>query len=206
MKTCNKCGTQAEDQSNFCTSCGSSDFTVVETNNEQPIQQFNVQAQGYQPTYAPVYPAQNLENDKGNGNILFGIVGAFLFSLIGGLLYFLAYQVGVIAGVCGLVIFVLANVGYNLFAKGNKNSTASLIVSIIMTIVTIFLAEYFSISFEIFQVFKDQGVTIFDAIASTPRFLSDDELAAAFAKDLVYAYIFGFIASVSVIVKARKKK
>lgn len=33
MKKCNKCGAQVEDQSNFCTSCGGSDFSVIATNN-----------------------------------------------------------------------------------------------------------------------------------------------------------------------------
>lgn len=213
MKKCNKCGAQVEDQSNFCTSCGGSDFSAVVANNEQPIQQLNDQVQNYPPIYTPAYQVQNVEaddeTDKGNGNILAGIVGAFLFSLIGGLLYFVIYQIGVIAGICGLAIFVLANFGYNLFAKGNKNTIVSLVVSIIMMIVMIFLAEYVSLSFEIFQTFKDEGITIFDAIRATPEFLAEPEIGNAVAGDLAFAYIFGFIASISNIVnivKARKKK
>lgn len=213
MKKCNKCGAQVEDQSNFCTSCGGSDFSAVVANNEQPIQQLNDQVQNYPPIYTPAYQVQNVEandeTDKGNGNILAGVVGAFLFSLIGGLLYFVIYQIGVIAGICGLLIFVLANFGYNLFAKGNKNTIVSLVVSIIMMIVMIFLAEYVSLSFEIFQTFKDEGITIFDAIRATPEFLAEPEIGNAVAGDLAFAYIFGFIASISNIVnivKARKKK
>jgi len=213
MKKCNKCGAQVEDQSNFCTLCGGSDFSAVATNNEQPIQQLNEQVQNYPPIYTPAYQVQEVEagdeTDKGNGNILAGVVGAFLFSLIGGLLYFVIYQIGVIAGICGLAIFVLANFGYNLFAKGNKNTIVSLVVSIIMMIVMIFLAEYVSLSFEIFQTFKDEGITIFDAIRATPEFLAEPEIGNAVAGDLAFAYIFGFIASISNIVnivKARKKK
>ena len=213
MKKCSKCGAQVEDQSNFCTSCGGSDFSAIESNIEQPIQQLNSQVQNYPPIYTPVYQVQNAgtydETDKGNGNILAGVVGAFLFSLIGGLLYFVIYQVGVIAGICGLAIFVLANFGYNLFAKGNKNTIVSLVVSIVMMIVMIFLAEYVSLSFEIFQTFKDEGITIFDAIRATPEFLAEPEIGNAVAGDLAFAYIFGFIASISNIVnivKARKKK
>lgn len=213
MKKCNKCGAQVEDQSNFCTSCGSSDFSAIATNSEQPIQQLSDQVQNYPPIYTPAYQVQNVEadneTDKGNGNILAGIVGAFLFSMIGGLLYFVIYQIGVIAGICGLAIFVLANFGYNLFAKGNKNTIISLIVSIVMMILMIFLAEYVSLSFEIFQTFKDEGITIFDAIRATPEFLAEPEIGEAVAGDLAFAYIFGFIASISNIVnivKARKKK
>ena len=212
MKMCNKCRAQVEDQSNFCTSCGGSDFSAIATNNEQPIQQLNEQVQNYPPIYIPTYQTQTVEpaeQDLGNGNVIAGIVGAFLFALIGGLLYFVIYQIGVIAGICGLAIFVLANFGYNLFAKGNKNTIVSLVVSIVMMIVMIFLAEYVSLSFEIFQTFKDEGITIFDAIRATPEFLAEPEIGNAVAGDLAFAYIFGFIASISNIVnivKARKKK
>ena len=44
--------------------------------------------------------------NKGNGNILAGAVGAFLFALIGGVLYFVVYQIGFIAGICGYNAFL----------------------------------------------------------------------------------------------------
>ena len=179
----------------------------------QQAQQLD-QGQTYPPIFAPTYQVQNVENndeeDNGNGNILAGFVGAFLFSIIGGLLYFVLYQIGIIAGICGLAIFVLANFGYGLFAKTkNKASIVGLIAAIVATIVMIFLAEYVSLSFEIFQAYKDQGITIFDAIRATPEFLAEPEIGNAVAGDLAFAYIFGFIASISNIVnivKARKKK
>lgn len=156
-----------------------------------------------EPTTAAVPATPSL----GNGNVIAGIVGAFLFALIGGLLYFIVYQIGIIAGICGLVIFVLANFGYNLFAKGDKNTMIGLIVSIIMMIAMIFLAEYISISYAIFQAYKDYGITIFDAIRLTSKSFENPEAASAIAQDLAFAYIFGIVASISNIVnivKARK--
>ena len=139
MKKCNVCGTQTEDQTKFCAACGSSDFSVTESEIVNSAQDVS-------------------ELETGHGNIIAGIVGAFLFSLIGGLLYFVVYQIGIIAGICGLVIFVLANFGYGLFAKTkNKASLVALIVSIVSMIVMIFLAEYFCLSFEIFRVFIKIG-------------------------------------------------
>ena len=150
------------------------------------------------------------EGKRGSENILAGIVGAFLFSIMGGLLYFVLYQAGIIAGICGLVIFILANFGYGLFAKTKNNvSIVGLVASIIAMIVMIYAAEYFCISFEIFQVYKDQGITVFDAIRVTPEFLAEPEIGEAVAEDLAFAYIFGFIATISNIVnivKERKKK
>ena len=36
-------------------------------------------------------------------NVLAGAVGAFLFSLVGGILWFLLYQIGFLAAVSGLI-------------------------------------------------------------------------------------------------------
>lgn len=197
MKRCNKCGAQLYDQDNVCTYCGSAEISTVGA----PEQAYNQQ---------PVNNAGPVQENGGNENIIAGVVGAFLFALLGGVLYFLIYQLGIIAGVCGLVMFVLANFGYNLFAKpGNKNSTVGLVVSIIAMAVMIYLSEYFCISFEIFQIYKDQGITIFDAIRAMPSFLEEPAIKDAFAGDLVFAYIFGVIASlgnIASIAKSKKKK
>lgn len=209
MKTCNNCSTQVDDNAKFCPTCGSSNLVA----QNATIQQFD-QVQTNTPVYNPAYQMENTqsydEENSGSENILAGIVGAFLFSIIGGLLYFVIYQAGIIAGICGLVIFVLANFGYGLFAKTkNKASMVGLIASIVAMVVMIYAAEYFCISFEIFQVYKDQGITIFDAIRVTPEFLAEPEIGEAVAEDLVYAYIFGFVATISNIVnlvKERKKK
>ncbi len=209
MKTCNKCYTQVDDQARFCHSCGGSDFVV----QDAPVQQYE-QEQFYQPTYdyaTQVEDVQSVEEDtNSNGNIVAGIVGAFLLSIVGGLLYFIIYQIGFVAGICGLVTFILANFGYGLFAKTkNKASTAGLVTSILVTIVMIYLAEYFCISFEIFTVYKDQGITIFDAIRATPEFLAEAEVGTAVAKDLAFAYIFGGLTCISNVVnlvKERNKK
>lgn len=210
MKMCNTCGAQVDEQARFCPTCGSAELVETMTAAQQ-AQQLD-QGQTYPPIFATTYQVQNVENndEEDNGNILAGVIGAFLFSIIGGLLYFVLYQVGIIAGICGLAIFVLANFGYGLFAQTkNKASIAGLIAAIVATIVMIFLAEYVSLSFEIFQVYKNQGITIFDAIRATPEFLAEPEIGNAVAGDLAFAYIFGFIASISNIfniVKARKKK
>lgn len=214
MKICNHCGQQVEDQSNFCASCGSNNFTVSETAAQPIVQQeaiqsdFNQQPAGQEQSVTYAQSADSSE--KGNGNIIAGVVGAFLFSLIGGLLYFAIYQCGYIAGIIGLVIFVLANFGYNLFSKSkNKASIAGLVTSIIITVAMIFLAEYFCLSFEIYQTFKAEiDITFFDAVRATPDFLSESEVSNAFLGDLAIAYIFSFIASIGSIinaVKARKK-
>ena len=145
--------------------------------------------------------------NKGNGNILAGAVGAFLFALIGGVLYFVVYQIGFIAGICGLVIFILAYFGYGLFAKSAKNSIAGLIASIVSMLIVIFAAEYFCLSYEIFQAYKELDITFFEAVRATPDFLAEPEVQSAVIEELVIAYALGILASVGNIiniVKARK--
>ena len=44
---------------------------------------------------------KNTLND--NGKILPGIIGAFLFSLVGGILWFVLYQIGYVASISGLI-------------------------------------------------------------------------------------------------------
>jgi hypothetical protein len=214
MKTCNVCGIQAEEQDNFCQGCGSSDFSMNQEGfqtAEQPIQQpidQSVQTLPEGCAEAPSFYNQVNQPDVGNGNVLAGIVGAFLFSLLGGLLYFGIYQLGIIAGVSGLVIFVLANFGYGLFS-GTKNQVTlgGLISAIVTTIVMIYVAQYFCISSEIFSVFKEEyGITLAEAIKATPDFLAESEIRDAFIGDLVFAYVFGFIASIGTIVKLAKAR
>lgn len=203
MKRCKSCGARMDDQTRACVMCGSTD--LEETVTVEPTQQVEpVTAEG------SMTAVNNDALEQGNWNILAGAVGAFLFSIIGGALYFVIYQAGIIAGICGLVIFTLANFGYGLFARTkNKASIAGLISSVAATVVMIFLAEYFCISFEIYQAFKEFEITIFDAIRATPDFLAEAEIRSAFTEDLVFAYIFGLAASISTIVsivKARKKQ
>ena len=109
--------------------------------------------------------------------------------------------------VCGLVIFILANFGYGLFAKSAKNSIAGLIASIVSMLIVIFAAEYFCLSYEIFQAYKELDITFFEAVRATPDFLAEPEVQSAVIEELVIAYALGILASVGNIiniVKARK--
>ena len=58
-------------------------------------------------------------------NVLAGIIGAFLFSLVGGILWFVLYQIGYVASISGLVGVVCAVKGYTFFAKAKRESAFS---------------------------------------------------------------------------------
>ena len=139
-------------------------------------------------------------------NVLAGVVGAVLFSLVGGALYFIVYQLGYIAGIVGLAVFFLARVGYDLFGKAKGiNSKIRLITCIIATIVAIFVAECLCLSYEIFETYKDvYDITFFDAVAVTPDFLAEPDIYEPIIGDLAFAYIFGGLAIVSDIIAKKK--
>lgn len=137
-------------------------------------------------------PAQ----EKKHENVIAGIVGAFLFSLIGGGLYFIIYQFGYIAGICGLITVVLATFGYQLFS-GVKSSMKGIIIAIITSILAIVAAEYLALSYTIYDEFKAiYEISFFDAVRATPDFLAEGEIMAAFLKDLAVAFVLGAVASI----------
>ena len=57
------------------------------------------------------------QNTTMKENVLAGAVGAFLFALVGGILWFVLYQLGYLAAISGLVGVICAVKGYTFFAK-----------------------------------------------------------------------------------------
>ena len=70
-----------------------------------------------------------MNNEKIRENVVAGIVGAFLFSLAGGILWFLLYLMGFVAGISGLVGAVCAVKGYSVFSKKESVPSFSSIAS-----------------------------------------------------------------------------
>ena len=180
MNYCKSCGVILEEENTeLCAGCAAEESAVANT-PELPVPE----------------------------NMVAGIVGGVLFSLIGVALYFVCYQMGFIAGICGLAIFFLTGLGYDIFAKTKgKKSTARLVTCILATVVMLFAAEYLSLAYEIYDFFKDLGISFFDAFASVPDFMADPEVGNAVMEDLIFAYIFAVVAIVSELVaKAKAKK
>lgn len=195
-KFCANCGHPADEQTKFCTNCASNQFTESESNPLTPAYTLNGE-QGALP--------ESPEKEK----VLLGILGAFLFSLAGGVIYVILYQFGILAAVCGWLAFTFASVGYKLFSKTKeKYSVKSIVVSLVMLFVVILLAEYVSLAIDIYKVFsEDYHITFMTAFLSVPSFLADGEILKAVLGELGFSYVFGFIAVIGNIVnffKGRK--
>ena len=136
---------------------------------------------------------------KPGENVIAGIVGAFLFALVGGLLYFLVYQTGFIAGICGLITVVLSYLGYQLFS-GRKGSSKGVIFSVIMSVIVIAVAEYTCLAYIIYNEFESvYNINFFDAMRVTPAFLKQGEILGEVIRDLLIAYALGAVASFGTI-------
>ncbi len=207
MKICQQCGAVAQDTDRFCQMCGCSSFSEMQQQNQpvyaqqqyaQPVQQPAYTQTVQQPVFAqPVVPQAN-PVDMSNGNIPLGIIGAVLFSLAGVLLYIIVYQIGFVAGICGLAIFLLANFGYRFFAGiKHKTSMVGLITSVIVMVVMIFVAFYGAIVTSVAMEAVNYGFDFNSGLELgfelAPEVIEEGEVIS----DLIFSYVFGIVASIS---------
>ncbi|MFQ8922600.1 MAG: hypothetical protein ACLR60_11950 [Clostridium paraputrificum] len=127
-----------------------------------------------------------------NGRILFGVIGAFLGSLVGVILWILLYNFGYIASISGLVMVICAIKGYEKF--GGEINKVGMVIILIMTIIMVYIATHLSYGVEIYSTFKIDGVTIFDGVKSVGMFLDEiPEVKSSFIKDLLMGYLFTLV-------------
>ncbi|MBP7348839.1 MAG: hypothetical protein KA965_09170 [Butyrivibrio sp.] len=142
-------------------------------------------------------------------NILGGIVGACIFSLGGCLLYFLVYQLGYIAAICGIVTYVLAVFGYQLFS-GRKETAKGMIISLVITLLALALAEYLCLAYEVYDAYHlDYDINFFDAFNAVPSFLTDPEYAdlrSGVISDVLFSYLLGGISFLQYIYRNHRNK
>lgn len=142
-------------------------------------------------------------------NALTGTAGAFLFSLGGGILWFLIYQMGFIAGAAGAATVVFAIYGYSLF--GNGISKYGFAISVIFSVAVIFLAEYLCAAKNIYDTFKlwysngeSEYYLSFTQSARNVFSLLTEEGKRSYGADLALGYFLSIISSVFFFAKRRK--
>lgn len=131
-----------------------------------------------------------------NENVLAGIVGAFLFSLAGGIIWFVLYQIGFLAAISGVVGVICAIKGYAIFGK--RESVKGVIISTVIAFIVIVLAWYFCLSYDVYVAYQewyangevDFTLTFFESVANAHTFLAETEIAVAYFKDLGIGLIF----------------
>ncbi len=91
--------------------------------------------------------------EEAEENVALGVLGAFLFSLAGGVLYIILGMVGFIAALSGYVGVVCAIKGYSLFAK--KESKKGIIISVIITALVLVIAWYVGFCLDVVRAFQE---------------------------------------------------
>ena len=124
-------------------------------------------------------------------NVVAGTVGALLFSIVGAIAYFIIYQFGYIAGICGLITVVCAIKGYALFGK--RESIKGIIIAVVISVIALIAAEYVSIAYIIYDSINegfasgvlDYTISLADAIAvSFSLILETPDLLSSVLKDI----------------------
>ncbi len=138
-------------------------------------------------------------NQEIKENIVAGIVGAFLFSLAGAVVYFILHLVGYIASISGLIGAVCAVKGYSVFAK--KETKKGIIIAAVASLIAIVIAWYFGLAYDVFDAYNgwfeagdtDFTVSFLEALRIAPAFLEEPEIAQAYFGDLALSLLFCLI-------------
>lgn len=146
-------------------------------------------------------------------NVLAGAVGAFLFSLVGGILWFVLWQLGFLASLSGLVGVICAVKGYTFFAKTKKESKICLVLSVIIAMAVLAIAWYACVAYDIYLAYQewyaagevDFTLTYFESVSAVPYFFEDSEILTAYLGDLGMGLIFAIVGVVSYLASREKK-
>lgn len=145
--------------------------------------------------------AQNAEVKSKKGNMLTGLVGAFLGSLVGVVVWVLIYQLGYIAAIGGLIMVVAVIKGYEIF--GGRLSLGGTIACVVLSVAMLFLAHYSCYAFEVYKAFSaEYEVSFFECFQALPAFFEDSDLRTSFIGELVIGYLLMAVGSVSSIISA----
>lgn len=134
--------------------------------------------------------------DEPQENVFAGAVGAFLFALAGGIVWFVLYLLGFLAALSGIVGVVCAIKGYEIFA--HKESKKGVIISVVMAAVVLVIAWYFTLAYDICEAYKEwyaEGVVDFtlnfaEALRVAPEFLKEPEIGRGYLIDLGLGLLF----------------
>lgn len=198
---CPKCGKPTQDVDNVCGYCGQPLKQAVQApvNPEYPVNPVNPM----NPVQAAPVPVQKPEN------VVAGIVGALLGALIGAAAIILLSMAGYVASISGLILAVCTFKGYELL--GGRLTTKGIIISLILILVTPFLADTIGWGIVIYQEFSGYyDITFADAIAAIGPFIEEGAIEKSdYISNLVMLYgftILGAFSSVWSHLKGNKKK
>lgn len=137
-------------------------------------------------------------------NVVTGAVGALLGAVLGGGSIILLSQLGYIASISGLILAVCTLKGYELL--GGRLSKKGIVISIVLMLVTPYLADRLDWAIVIMQEWAEYGVTFAEAFAVVPELLADGSIVMSeYVKNLLMIYGFALLGAFSTLKNTLKK-
>lgn len=131
-------------------------------------------------------------------NVITGTVGALLGAVIGGAVIVLIGRLGYVASISGLILAVCTLKGYELL--GRQLSGKGALICLLLIAATPYFADRLDWAFIIQEAYADEGVTIGDAFAVVPTFVSEGIIPMAdYVKSLVMLYVFALIGALGTL-------
>lgn len=134
-------------------------------------------------------------------NVLLGLLGAVIGSVVGAALIILLGWLGYMASIAGVLMAFGTITGYK--TLGKKLSIKGVIISVLVMVVMTYLAERMVWSMGIFDelVKEYDDVSLMAIFQNLHAILAEFDMFAGFAKDLMMVYIFTAIGAVPTIKK-----
>jgi len=193
MKICPNCHRESQDEMKFCSGCG---HALPESAVSAPAAAEAVTAEEAKAVIVSGEAgAVNTSRESGavyaaapeiTENKAAGTLGAFLFAIAGGLVYFILARVGYLASISGLAGIYCAIKGYKTFGK--KLSTYGVVAAAAATVIMIILAWYFSMVWDFYKYFLDQYISVSFGDCcklAFALFFTDKGIMLAYGKDLL---------------------
>lgn len=137
---------------------------------------------------------------KQKSSLIPGLVGAFLGSLIGAVVWIGIYKLGYIAGIAGAITVICALKGYEKF--GGALDIKGVFFSIVISVVMIYFANNIAWAWEAYEALSDYGFTFSDAYRGLQDILVETGLLKDFYGDLAIGYFLTLICSIGTIINA----
>ena len=149
-------------------------------------------------------------NNDSEERVVPGILGAFLFSLAGGVIWFVLWQIGVIAGLSGAIGVICAIKGYSVFAK--KESVKGIVIASVLALAVIVFAWYLCIGYDYYLDASSAGlnVSVLDCLFSGMDYLEladlvgMPEVRSSYLSNLAVGIIFTLLAGGGYVYRAIK--
>ena len=135
-------------------------------------------------------------------NLIPGVVGALLGSMIGCVVYFLIWQLGYVAAIAGLITAVCTFKGYEML--GRVIDKKGVFACIIVIIFAVFFANKIVWAFDAYSALKEYNFSFFDCFRSLNEMIADLELTGQYYGNLVMAYVMTILGSFGSIANAFK--